>query len=113
MLQRIRDGLHGRKWLAWLALFPIAAIFVFWGGSSSLDFTGASNRDAAEVDGEKIPASEATKAWSETQARWSQQFGAEIPAEQRVRIQDNILDQLVLQKLLENRLDKQNFHVSE
>lgn len=113
MLQRIRDGLHGRKWLAWLALFPIAAIFIFWGGSNSLDFNGSSRQDAAIVDGEKIPATEATKAWSETQARWSQQFGTEIPAEQRARIQDNILEQLVLQKLLENRLDAEHFHVSE
>jgi peptidyl-prolyl cis-trans isomerase D len=113
MLQRIRDGLHGRKWLAWLALFPIAAIFVFWGGSSSLDFSGSSRQDAAVVDGEKIPASKATKAWSETQARWSQQFGSEIPAEQRARIQDNILDQLVLEQLLENRLADENYRVSE
>jgi peptidyl-prolyl cis-trans isomerase D len=113
MLQRIRDGLHGRKWLAWLALFPIAAIFIFWGGSNSLDFNGTSRQDAAIVDGDKIPATEATKAWSETQARWSQQFGTEIPAEQRARIQDNILEQLVLQKLLENRLDEEHFHVSE
>jgi len=113
MLQRIRDGLHGRKWLAWLALFPIAAIFIFWGGSNSLDFNGTSRQDAAIVDGEKIPANEATKAWSETQARWSKQFGTEIPAEQRARIQDNILDQLVLQKLLEKRLDDEHFHVSE
>jgi peptidyl-prolyl cis-trans isomerase D len=113
MLQRIRDGLHGRKWLAWLALFPIALIFVFWGGSSSLDFTGTTTRGAAEVDGEEIPANEATKAWSDTQARWSQQFGTEIPAEQRARIQDNILDNLVLRKLLEMRLEDANFRVSD
>jgi hypothetical protein len=113
MLQRIRDGLHGRKWLAWLALFPIAAIFVFWGGSSSLDFSGSTRQDAAVVNGEKIPANDATKAWSETQARWAQQFGTDIPTEQRARIQDNILDQLVLQKLLENRLDAQHYRVSE
>ena len=113
MLQRIRDGLHGRKWLAWFALAPIALIFTFWGGSSSLDFSGSSRQDAAVVDGEKIPASKATKAWSETQARWSQQFGSEIPAEQRARIQDNILDQLVLEQLLENRLAAENYRVSE
>jgi peptidyl-prolyl cis-trans isomerase D len=113
MLQRIRDGLHSKKWLAWLALFPIAAIFIFWGGSNSLDFSGSSRQDAATVDGEEIPAIEATKAWSQTQARWSQQFGTDIPPEQRARIQDSILEQLVLQKLLENRLDEEHFHVSE
>jgi peptidyl-prolyl cis-trans isomerase D len=113
MLQRIRDGLHGRKWLAWLALFPIAAIFIFWGGSNSLDFTGVSRQDAAKVDGEGIPAIEATKAWRDTEARWSKQFGTEIPADQRARIQDNILDQLVIQKVLENRLHDEHFAVSE
>jgi peptidyl-prolyl cis-trans isomerase D len=113
MLQRIRDGLHGRKWLAWLALFPIALIFIFWGGSNTLDFSGVSGQDAAKVDGEKIAATEATKAWSDTQARWSQQFGVEVPEEQRARIQDEILESLVLQKLLEMRLDNEHFRVSD
>jgi peptidyl-prolyl cis-trans isomerase D len=113
MLQSLRDGLNRRKWLAWFALAPIALIFTFWGGSNSLDFNGTSRQDAAVVNGDKIPATEATKAWSETQARWSQQFGTEIPVEQRARIQDNILEQLVLQKLLEKRLDDEHFQVSE
>ena len=98
MLQRIRDGLQGQKWLAWIILGLIGATFVFWGGSSSLDFTGVSSTTAAEVDGVEIPASEATRAWSETQARWSQQFGTDIPAEQRVAMQQRILDGLVLQQ---------------
>src|SRR5688572_17238851 len=112
MLQRIRDGLHGRKWLAWIALFPIALIFVFWGGSNTLDLGGVSAADAAKVDGEKIPADEASKAWSEMQARWSQQFGADIPDEQRVKMQDSILEQLILQKLIEKRLTDEHYRVS-
>lgn len=113
MLQRLRDGMHNRKWLAWLALFPIALIFVFWGGSSSLDFSGMSGQEAAKVNGETIAASEATKAWGDTQARWSEQFGTEIPEAQRVRIQENILESLILQKLLEVRMDDENFRVSD
>jgi peptidyl-prolyl cis-trans isomerase D len=113
MLQRIRDGLHGRKWLAWVALFPIALIFVFWGGSNTLDFSGAGRGDAAEVDGEKIPADAATRAWSQTQARWSQQFGSEIPAGQRERMQDGIIEDLVRQQIIENRLEDERFRVSE
>lgn len=113
MLQRIRDGLQGQKWLAWLILGAIGATFVFWGGSSSLDFSGMTNTEAAKVDGEVIPASEASKAWSDTQERWSQQFGTEIPDDQRVRIQENILDNLVLSKLLDMRLEDQNYAVSE
>jgi peptidyl-prolyl cis-trans isomerase D len=113
MLQRIRDGLHGRKWLAWVALFPIALIFVFWGGSNSVDLGGVSSTDAAKVNDEKIPASEAAEAWSQMQSRWSQQFGTDIPAEQRAKMQDNILEQLILQKLIETRLREEKYRVSD
>ena len=113
MLQRIRDGLQGQKWLAWIILGLIGATFVFWGGSSSLDFTGVSSTTAAEVDGVEIPASEATRAWSDTQARWSQQFGTDIPPEQRVAMQQRILDGLVLQKLIEKRLEDAHYRVSD
>lgn len=113
MLQRIRDGLHGRKWLAWVALFPIALIFVFWGGSNSLDLGGVSAGVAAKVDGEEIPSSEASEQWSQMQSRWSQQFGADIPEEQKVKMQDDILEQLVLQRLIKNRLKNQNYRVSD
>jgi peptidyl-prolyl cis-trans isomerase D len=113
MLQRIRDGLQGQKWAAWLILGAIGATFVFWGGSSSFDFTGVANTEAAKVEGEVIPATEASKAWSDTQARWSQQFGTDIPDDQRVRIQENILENLVLTKLLDIRLGKFNYAVSE
>src|SRR5262245_32474341 len=99
MLQRIRDRLGRHKWLSWLALLPIALIFGFWGGSNKLDFNGVGKQDAAEVDGEKIPATEATKAWSSIQARWSQQVGTEIPEERRKQMQDDILDSLVRNKV--------------
>jgi peptidyl-prolyl cis-trans isomerase D len=113
MLQRIRDGLHGRKWLAWLALAPIALIFTFWGGSKSLDFNGNGPKDAATVDGEAISAREATKAWQDTEARWSQQFGTEIPPEQRAKMQDGILENLVTKKLIDNRLKDGHYAVPE
>src|SRR5687767_4844865 len=113
MLQRIRDGLQGQKWLAWLVLGAIGATFVFWGGSSSLDFSGMSTTTAAEVDGIEIPAIEANRAWTDTQARWSRQFGTEIPAEQRLAMQDDILDNLVLRALIDKRLEDQHFRVSD
>ena len=113
MLQRIRDGLHGRKWLAWFALAPIALIFTFWGGSNSLDFNGSGPKDAATVDGETISVQEATKAWQDTEARWSQQFGTDIPPEQRAKMQDNILENLVLKRLIDNRLRDGHYAVNE
>jgi peptidyl-prolyl cis-trans isomerase D len=113
MLQRIRDGLQGQKWLAWVVLGAIGLTFVFWGGSNSLDFTGVSKSTAAEVDGIEIPANEATRDWSQMQAEWSRRFGTEIPTEQRVAMQQRILDQLVLRKLLEKRLAAEHFRVSD
>ena len=113
MLQRIRDGLSGQKWLTWIILGGIGATFVFWGGSNSLDFTGVNNQTAAEVDGVKIPASQATREWSEMQSRWSRQFGTDIPPEQRVAMQQNIIDGLVLRKLVEKRLDDNHYRVSD
>lgn len=112
MLQRIRDGLQGQKWLAWVVLGAIGATFVFWGGTNSLDFNGTSRTDAAKVNGEAIPASEATQAWSQMQANWARQMGTDIPAEQRAKMQDNILDQLILQKLIKTRLDDQKYRVT-
>ena len=113
MLQRIRDGLHGKKWFAWIFLGAIGLTFVFWGGSGALDFSGMSGATAAEVNGIKIPAEEATRAWSDTQARWARQFGTDIPAEQRAAMQQNILDGLVLRKLVEKRLDDAHFRVGD
>jgi peptidyl-prolyl cis-trans isomerase D len=113
MLTRIRDGLQRRKWLAWFALAPIALIFTFWGGSNSLDFNGTGAQDAATVDGEAISVQEATKAWQETEARWSQQVGSEIPADQRAKMQDDIVNGLVLKKLIDNRLKDGHYAVNQ
>jgi peptidyl-prolyl cis-trans isomerase D len=112
MLQRIRDGLQGQKWLAWVVLGAVGLTFVFWGGSGALDFSGMTSRDAATVDGQEIPAEEATRAWSEAQSRWAQQLGTEMPEEQRNRIQDRILESLVVQKLLETRMRDAHYRVS-
>lgn len=113
MLQRIRDGLHGQKWLAWLILGAIAATFVFWGGSGSLDFTGIGGSVAVEVDGEEVSAQEAARRWADIEVNWAQQVGTEMPAEQRRAMQERLLDSLALQKLIETRMRDQNYRVSD
>ncbi len=113
MLQRIRDGLQGQKWLAWIILGAIGLTFVFWGGSGALDPGGGAAQGAASVDGEDIPAFEATRAWSETQNRWATQVGTDMTDEQRVRFQEGIIDNLVLRKVIETRLRDGNYRVSE
>ena len=111
MLQRFRDGLQGTA--AKVILGAIALTFIVWGGAGSIDFTGVGDNVAAEVDGEEIPASEATQAWVDTQQRYSSQFGTEVPEARKAEIQANILDNLVLRKVLELRLQDQNYRVSD
>src|SRR3954471_166122 len=114
MLQRIRDGLQGQKWLAWVVLGLIGATFVFWGGTNSLDINGVSKRDAAKVNGKEISGTDATRAWSEEQAKWARQSaGAEIPTDIRTKIQDSILDRLVMQEVIDQKLDEGHYRVSE
>jgi peptidyl-prolyl cis-trans isomerase D len=113
MLQRIRDGLQGQKWLTWLILGGIAATFVLWGGAGSLDLTGVGGNTAAEVNGEEIPVSDAVVAWNDTQQRFSRQFGSEVPEDRKADIQARIIDNLVMRKVLEQRLEEQHYRVSE
>ncbi len=113
MLQRIRDGLQGQRWLAWLVLAAIAVTFVFWGGSGMLDPTAMGTRNAAEVNGEEIPVDAALSAWSDEQARWSRQFGTEIPEDRKAKIQDDVLERLVVNKLVEQRLVENDYRVSD
>jgi peptidyl-prolyl cis-trans isomerase D len=111
MLQRFRDGLQGMA--AKVILGAIALTFIVWGGAGSIDFTGVGDNVAAEVNGEEIPAEEATQAWVDTQQRYSSQFGTEVPDDRKAEIQANILDNLVLRKVLELRLQDQNYRVSD
>ena len=43
----------------------------------------------------------------------AQQVGTDIPDEQRTRMQENILDQLVVEQILDNRFAKAHFRVSD
>ncbi len=113
MLQRIRDGLQASKAITWVILGAIGLTFVFWGGSGALDLGGGSMQGAATVDGEDIPAFDATRQWSEMQNRWATQVGTEMTDEQRKNFQQNIIDNLVLRKVIDSRLRDGNFRVSE
>jgi peptidyl-prolyl cis-trans isomerase D len=113
MLQRTRDFLQGHKWPAWVILGAIAATFVLWGGAGSLDLTGVGSNAAAEVNGEEIPASQATLEWNETQQRFSRQFGTEVPEDRKAEIQGRIVDNLIVRKVIEQRQADQHYRVSE
>lgn len=112
MLQRIRDGLQGQRWLAYIVLGVLALVFAAWGayGVVSLDF-GLSNY-AAKAEGHKISLQEAREAWMREQMLRQQQLGGEIPEEQRRQLQDRILESLVRQTLLAERTQDLGYRVT-
>jgi len=113
MLQRIGDALKGQKWLAYLVLGALAVVFAAWGayGIVNLNFGGSSY--AAEADGAKITLEEARNAWLRQQTQWQQRLGgAEIPAELRTSLQNQVLESLIRSALLTQRTQKLGYRVS-
>ncbi len=113
MLQRISDGLRGQKWLAWIVLGAIALMFVAWGATGIVDFGVGQTTYAAKVNGTKISADEATRAWSERQSEWQQQFQTEIPPAEVATQQDAVLEQLIMRTLVRERVAELGFRVSD
>ena len=104
MLQKLGDSLKGGKIVAWLILIPLVVVFAIWGatGAVSLDFFGPQTY-AAKVNGERIELQETNDAWQNEQSRWAQQFGGDIPDDQRVALQDAVLERLVVNRLITSR----------
>ncbi len=114
MLQKIRDGLQGQKWLAGLILGAITLVFAAWGayGIVDLNFAGTSNY-AAEVDGEQISLDDARKAWSQQQAQFAQQFGADLPDAFRTQMQNELLEGMIRNLALGEHAMRQGYRIGE
>lgn len=113
MLQKIRDSLHGRKVLAYMLLFPLAAVFALWGavGIVNMDLFGTPTW-AAKADGEKIPLNEVQDAWRERQSEWQQRFSSEIPDNLKPQVQDELLEQFIRDALITQRTREFGYRVS-
>jgi len=120
MLQRIGDALKGRegsryrKWITYLFVGVLSFVFAAWGayGIVNLNF-GVSNY-AAEANGTKISLEEARNAWLRQQAQWQQRLGgAELPAELRTQLQDQVLESLIRNALISQRTEKLGYRVSQ
>ncbi len=113
MLQRIRDTLKNSKTLQYIVLLPLILVFAAWGayGVVQMDFFGASDY-AAKVDGETIPRVKATEAWSNRLSDWQRRFGGELPVAEQKRLQANLLEGLVRERLLSDRAFGSGYRVS-
>jgi peptidyl-prolyl cis-trans isomerase D len=96
MLQKIRDGLQGRRWLTLLLLGALALVFAAWGAYGIVDLSVGGGAYAAKVEGEKISLEEAREAWSQQQAQFSERFGgAELPDVFKQQLQNELLEEMV------------------
>ena len=106
MLQKIRENLTGKIALAVLGLIVVSFIFV--GGAS---FTTIGSRYAAKVDGIDIGLGQFEAAYRD-RIQADPQLAA-LPAEYRLQLRTNILEQLVQQRVIDNYLDAAGFKISD
>jgi peptidyl-prolyl cis-trans isomerase D len=113
MLQRIGDTLKGNKWLTYLVFGALALIFAAWGayGIANLRFGGAAN--AVKVNGHTIPYEQVRQAWQQQQAQWQQRFGADIPAAEKARLEDQLLESFERSTLITDHTRDLGYRVSD
>jgi peptidyl-prolyl cis-trans isomerase D len=119
MLQRIGDSLKGytghtwRKWFAYVVLGLLSLIFAAWGAYGIVNLNFGGSNYAAEANGTKIPLEDARNAWLRQQAQWQQRLGgAELPAELRAQLQNQVLEGLIRNALLNQRTHDLGYRVS-
>ncbi len=119
MLQSIGDSLKGytgskwRKWFAYLVLGLLSVIFAAWGAYGIVNLNFGGSNYAAEANGVKIPLEDAHSAWLREQTQWQQRLGgAELPAELRSQLQNQVLESLIRNALLDKRTESLGYRVS-
>ena len=118
MLQRIGDALKGtegstkRKWIAYLFVGVLSIVFAAWGAYGIVNLSFGGSNYAAEAAGSKITLEEARNGWLREQAQWQQRLGgAEIPAELRARLQDQMLEGMIRRALIAERTHDLGYRV--
>lgn len=111
MLQKIRDNLQGP--FALVIIAALALVFVAWGAYGFMDFGLGNQAYAAKVNGELVPLERAREAWQQQQAEIAQAYGGEIPEEQRVQLQKAVLDALIDQAMLDQRISELGYRVTD
>jgi len=104
MLQTFREKFTG--WVAIAILGLIGVTFVFVGGAN---FAFVGNNYAAKVDGVEIGAGSFENAYRR-QLEQNPQL-AQLPAEFRQQVRENVLESLVQQQLIDNYLEDAGFRL--
>ena len=113
MLQNLSDKLRGKGFQTWFLLISLGLTFVMWGatGRVNLDFT-AGQPWAAKVNGDHVERREVEEAWRNRQSEWQQQTGKDLTDEDRVRLQDEVIEGFVRNRLIDTRAHEQGYRVT-
>ncbi len=108
MLRTIRDTSIG-KWVTTLILAFIAVGFIFWG----IDFNLGTSTYAARVNGEEVSLLEYQRQAQIQQTEYQATYRVELTDDLRRGIRSNVLEGLIRDELLEQRLDQRRYRVSD
>ncbi|MDE2136368.1 MAG: peptidylprolyl isomerase [Gammaproteobacteria bacterium] len=118
MLQRIGDALKGtegsgkRKWITYFFVGALSIVFAAWGAYGIVNLSFGEPNYAAEAGGTKITLEQARNNWLREQSQWQQRLGgAELPAELRARLQDQVLEGMIRDALLDKRTHDLGYRV--
>src|SRR5262245_12554344 len=109
MLQRIHDSFG--RWVVVVILGLIAFTFIFWGVGN--DFVTGGARFAAKVNGEEIPLTEFDRALQDRQNQYQQIYRTELPDDVRRELRRAVIEDLVRDAALKQRVDAQGYRVSD
>ncbi len=107
MLQRIHDSLG--KWIVVIVLGLIALSFVFWNIDPGM--TGVTTF-AAKVNGEDVPLDDFNRALQARENQYRQIYRAELPEDVRRELRRAVIDELVRDAALTQRVEEQGYHAS-
>lgn len=103
MLQDLGDKLKGSagsggksRWIGYLILGALIIVFVAWGPYAAVDLSFAQGDYAAKVDGEKISAAEINERWQQRLPQLMQAAGGQLSEQQRIAMQQELLDAAVM-----------------
>ena len=109
MLQKIHDSFG--KAVIVIILGLIAFTFIFWGINRS-DFSMSGSQFAAKVNGENIPLLDFDRALQQRQNQYQQIYRSELPEDVRRELRRTVIEQLVQDKTLKQRVEEQGYRAS-
>ena len=109
MLQKIHDSFG--RWVVIVILGLIAFTFIFWGINRS-DFSMSGGQFAAKVNGENISRLEFDRALQQRQNQYQQIYRTELPEDVRRELRRAVIEQLVQDTTLKQRVVEQGYRAS-